>query len=35
VLVILLGRGYDVRCYDDLKWHDTYMPSFMIIGSNI
>jgi hypothetical protein len=33
-LLILLMRGiYDVRHWDDLRWHDIYIPSFLKIGT--
>jgi hypothetical protein len=35
VFVLLMGRVYDVCRWDDVRWHDTYIPSFMTIGSGI
>jgi hypothetical protein len=35
VLVLVVGRTYDVYRWDYLRWYDTYMPSFMTIGSEI
>jgi hypothetical protein len=32
---LLLERLYDIRHLDDLRRHDTYIPSFMTLGSNI
>jgi hypothetical protein len=30
-----MGMIYEVHCWDDLRWHDTYIPSLMTIGSGI
>jgi hypothetical protein len=35
VLVLLMGRIYDLCRWDDLRRHDTYIPSFMKIDSGI
>jgi hypothetical protein len=35
VLVLLMGRIYDVCRWDVFRWHDIYTPSFMTIGSGI
>jgi hypothetical protein len=35
MLVLLIGRIYDVCHLDDLRWYNMYIPSFMTIGSGI
>jgi hypothetical protein len=35
VLVLLMVRIYDAHRWDDLRWHDIYVLSFMTIDSGI
>jgi hypothetical protein len=35
VLVLLMGRIYDICRLYDLRWHDTHKPSFIAIDSGI
>jgi hypothetical protein len=35
VIILLMGRIYDIYRWDYLRWHDTYVPSVKTIGSGM
>jgi hypothetical protein len=35
VLVLMTGEVYEIHLLDGFRWHDTYIPCFMTIGSGI
>jgi hypothetical protein len=35
ISVLLMERKYEMHHWDELSWHDIYIPSFMKIGTDV